>query len=223
MHCKEKSALKLFLAITTATMRMMHTMMLAVTRSIEDCSGTQSAGGSRQSVIGTDFGNLHHSSLFVNLCFRGRPGGAGRSNDRTFVRDIGRSRREILNIFITISFLPGESKVKLLLKHFLSRLLRVAYDKVLNEYDLLAMPTTAIKSQPIPAPDASREESFQRATEMLANTSPFDITHHPEMALPCGMSEGLPISLMLIGKHFDESTIYRAAHGFQEGTDWKKM
>ena len=105
----------------------------------------------------------------------------------------------------------------------LSRLLRAAYDKVLNEYDLLAMPTTAIKSQPIPAPDASREESFQRALEMSDNTAPFDITHHPAMALPCGMSEDLPISLMLIGKHFDESTIYRAAHGFQEGTDWKKM
>ena len=105
----------------------------------------------------------------------------------------------------------------------LSRLLRAEYDKVLNEYDLLAMPTTAIKSQPIPAPEASREESFQRGHEMAANTSPFDITHPPAMALPCGMSEDLPISLMLIGKHFDETTIYRAAHGFQEGTDWEKM
>jgi len=48
-------------------------------------------------------------------------------------------------------------------------------------------------------------------------------TSTPAMAIPCGMSEGLPISLMLIGKHFEESSIYRAAHGFQEGTDWKKM
>ena len=39
----------------------------------------------------------------------------------------------------------------------LCRLLRAAYDKVLNEYDLLAMPTT-IKAQPMPAPYASREE-----------------------------------------------------------------
>ena len=102
----------------------------------------------------------------------------------------------------------------------LCRLLRAAYDKVLNDYDLLAMPTT-IKAQPHPAPDASREEYIQRATEMHANTCHFNLTHHPAMAIPCGMSEGLPVSLMLIGKHFDESTIYRAAHGFQEGTDWK--
>ena len=76
---------------------------------------------------------------------------------------------------------------------------------------------------PIPAPEASREEYVQRSNEMIANTAPFDFTHHPAMAIPCGMSEGLPVSLQLIGKHFDESTIYRAAHGFQEGTDWKEM
>ena len=104
----------------------------------------------------------------------------------------------------------------------LSRLLRAAYDKVLDDYDLLAMPTT-IKAQPHAAPDASREEYIQKTNEMHANTCPFNITHHPAMAIPCGMSEGLPISLMLVGKHFDESTIYRAAHGFQEGTDWKEM
>ena len=104
----------------------------------------------------------------------------------------------------------------------LSRLLRAEYDKVLNEYDLLAMPTT-IKAPPMPAPDASREEYVKGCVPYHANTCPFNLTHHPAMAIPCGMSEGLPISLMLIGKHFDESTIYRAAHGFQEGTDWKEM
>ena len=104
----------------------------------------------------------------------------------------------------------------------LSRLLRAAYDKVLNEYDLLAMPTT-IKALPHPAPDASREEYIKGCVPYHANTCPQNLTHHPAMAIPCGMSEGLPISLMLVGKHFDESTIYRAAHGFQEGTDWKEM
>ena len=98
----------------------------------------------------------------------------------------------------------------------LSRLLTEAYDKVLAEYDLLAMPTTVLKSQPIPKKDASREEIIQRGFEMNANTCPFDITHHPAMAIPCGKSEGLPVSLQLVGKHFDEPSIYRAAHAFQE-------
>ena len=105
----------------------------------------------------------------------------------------------------------------------ITRLLTAAYDNVLNDYDLLVMPTTALKATPLPAPDASREEYVQKALEMISNTAPFDITHHPAMAIPCGMSKGLPVSMMLVGKHFEESTIYQAAHAFEKGTNWKKM
>ena len=59
--------------------------------------------------------------------------------------------------------------------------------------------------------------------EMLGNTAPFDITHHPAMSVPCGMVDGLPVGLMLVGRHFDEMTIYRAAHAFEQAGDWKKM
>ena len=52
---------------------------------------------------------------------------------------------------------------------------------------------------------------------MITNTAPFDITHHPAMAIPCGMSDGLPVSLMLVGKHWDEPTIYRAAVRLRAG------
>jgi Asp-tRNA(Asn)/Glu-tRNA(Gln) amidotransferase A subunit family amidase len=41
------------------------------------------------------------------------------------------------------------------------------------------------------------------------------------MAVPCGMGGGLPISMMLVGKHFGESAIYRAAHAFAQAADWK--
>jgi amidase len=58
---------------------------------------------------------------------------------------------------------------------------------------------------------------------MIGNTCPFDITHHPAMTLPCGLIEGLSVGLMLVGKHFDEPTIYRAAHAFEQAEDWKKM
>ena len=43
------------------------------------------------------------------------------------------------------------------------------------------------------------------------------------MAIPCGMSDGLPVSMMLIGKHWDEPTIYRAAYAFEQGSEWTKM
>ena len=85
------------------------------------------------------------------------------------------------------------------------------------------MPTTPIKATELPAPGASREEYVDRALNMISNTAPFDITHHPAMAIPCGMADGLPVSLMLVGRHFDEPTIYRAAFAFERTTDWKAM
>jgi amidase len=103
------------------------------------------------------------------------------------------------------------------------RLLTAAYDAKLAEYDLLMMPTTPIKASKLPDPSATREEYVDKALNMIGNTSPFDITHHPAMAIPCGMSDGLPVSLMLVGKHFDEPTIYRAAFAFERGEDWKTM
>ena len=92
-----------------------------------------------------------------------------------------------------------------------------------QSYDLLLMPTTPMKATPLPAPGASREEYVARALEMITNTAPFDITHHPAMSVPCGMVDGLPVGLMLVGRHFDEPTIYRAAHAFEQSGDWKKM
>lgn len=105
----------------------------------------------------------------------------------------------------------------------ITRLLTAAYDAALAEHDLLLMPTTPIKATELPPPDASRELYVERALNMISNTAPFDITHHPAMALPCGFVDGLPASVMLVGKHFDEPTIYKAAFVFEQSGDWKAM
>jgi amidase len=98
-----------------------------------------------------------------------------------------------------------------------------AFDAVLAKYDLLLMPTTPMKATPIPKPNASREEYIMRALEMITNTAPFDLTHHPAMSIPCGMIDGLRAGLILIARHFHESTIYRAADAFEQSVDWKKI
>ena len=105
----------------------------------------------------------------------------------------------------------------------LSRKLRAAYDAALNQYDLLLMPTLPMKATPLPKPGAPIEEIVARGFEMLPNTAPFDATGHPAMSIPCGMSKGLPVGMMLIGKHFDEATIYRGAYAFEQAKDWKKL
>ncbi len=96
------------------------------------------------------------------------------------------------------------------------RQLRAGYDAALARHDLLLLPTTPMKAQPLPAADCAVTEWCQRATEMLVNTCPTDVSHHPAISVPCGRSDGLPIGMMLIGRHFDEATIYRAAHAFEQ-------
>jgi amidase len=105
----------------------------------------------------------------------------------------------------------------------IARRLRASYDAVLGDYDLLLMPTLPIKASKLPEPGDPEADVFARAFEMLENTAPFDVTGHPAMAVPCGMGGGLPISMMLVGKHFGESTIYRAAHAFEQAADWKSL
>ena len=58
---------------------------------------------------------------------------------------------------------------------------------------------------------------------MFGNSGVFNVTGHPALSLPCGLSDGLPIGLMLVGKHFDESTLYTAAHAFERAADWKGL
>ena len=103
----------------------------------------------------------------------------------------------------------------------LARQLGAAYDRTLADYDLLLMPTLPIKASKLPDDDAPIGEIVARALEMIPNTSPFDVTGHPAMSLPCGKVDGLPVGLMLIGRHYAEKTIYRAAHAYEQGVDWQ--
>jgi amidase len=98
----------------------------------------------------------------------------------------------------------------------LARSLVAAYDEALREVDLLLMPTIPTKATRIPGPDAPREERMARALEMIPNTAPFDVTGHPAMNVPCARSEGLPVGLMLVGRRWEDATVLRAAHAFEQ-------
>jgi amidase len=138
-------------------------------------------------------------------------------------------RANELSDTLKISMLLGHYFIKHYRGHFyakaqnLSRKLRAAYDAAFSKHDLLLMPTLPLKATQLPPADAPRELYIQRAFEMIPNTAPFDATGHPAMSIPCGMSDSLPIGLMIVGRHYDESTIYRAAAAFEKAADWKKM
>ena len=55
----------------------------------------------------------------------------------------------------------------------------------------------------------------------LGYTSPFNVSGSPCLTLPCGIAVvGLPIGFQLIGPHLSEPTLLRAAHAYQQATDW---
>lgn len=101
--------------------------------------------------------------------------------------------------------------------------LRERYDAALARYDLLLMPTTPMKASPLPAADADLVTSALATLAPLPNTMPFNYTHHPAMSLPCGLREGLPVGMMLVGSHFDEATIFRAAYAFEQHENWREL
>lgn len=105
----------------------------------------------------------------------------------------------------------------------LVRRLRRSYDNTLGRFDLLAMPTIQMKATPLPPPDAPLSLYIQRAFEMIVNTAPFNCTGHPAMSVPCGLRDGLPVGMMLVAKHYEESTIYRAAYEFEQSVNWQNI
>jgi amidase len=99
----------------------------------------------------------------------------------------------------------------------LGRRLKARYAEALERFDVLVLPTTAMKARPIPV-DATIPDVLAAALGNLHNTSPFDVTGNPALSVPCGMSDGLPVGMMLIGRHFDDATVLRAGHAYQSAT-----
>jgi aspartyl-tRNA(Asn)/glutamyl-tRNA(Gln) amidotransferase subunit A len=85
----------------------------------------------------------------------------------------------------------------------------------LKVVDVLATPTAPVTP---PAFSAVFDPNFPFAR---SNMAPFNMSGLPALALPCGFSKaGLPISLQLAGRPFDEATVLRAGHAYEGATPW---
>ena len=97
-----------------------------------------------------------------------------------------------------------------------------AMREALESVDLLATPTT-----PIPAARIGQENVRYGGVEepvlnaMIRCTAPFNASGLPALSLPCGFTRaGLPIGLQIVGRPFDEVTVLRAGHAYEQATDW---
>jgi aspartyl-tRNA(Asn)/glutamyl-tRNA(Gln) amidotransferase subunit A len=92
---------------------------------------------------------------------------------------------------------------------------RAAFETV----DLLIGPTT-------PTPAFAIGAKIDDPVTMYLNdiyTIGANLAGLPGISLPCGLIDGLPMGLQLIGPHFSESKLLNAAHGYQQATDWHRQ
>jgi aspartyl-tRNA(Asn)/glutamyl-tRNA(Gln) amidotransferase subunit A len=93
---------------------------------------------------------------------------------------------------------------------------------MLETVDVLVTPTTPITAVRIGQETVRYggiEESVLGA--MIRCTAPFNATHLPALSLPCGFNRaGLPIGLQIAGRPFDEATVLRVGHAYEQATDW---
>ena len=95
--------------------------------------------------------------------------------------------------------------------------LREDMHRVLDDVDVLATPTTPGTA---PAFSAVLDPNFPFAR---SNMAPFNMAGLPALALPCGFAPGgLPMSLQLAGRPFDEATVLRAGHAYEQATEWHR-
>jgi aspartyl-tRNA(Asn)/glutamyl-tRNA(Gln) amidotransferase subunit A len=92
----------------------------------------------------------------------------------------------------------------------------------MQDYDLLVTPTL-----PIAAFEAGRLSPGDSSTGKWVNWTPFsypfNLTQQPAASVACGFTRaGLPIGLHVIGRMFDDRSVLKACHSFEQATDWHK-
>ena len=103
---------------------------------------------------------------------------------------------------------------------------RAAFDRaarrLLEDVDLLAGPTEPVTAPPLLQQQVlAGEQEIGTVAALTQYTRPYNITGFPAISVPCGFSSGnMPIGLQLAGRPFDEETVLRAAHAYEQSTHW---
>jgi aspartyl-tRNA(Asn)/glutamyl-tRNA(Gln) amidotransferase subunit A len=103
-----------------------------------------------------------------------------------------------------------------------ARLTRQFVGEIFSEVDVLVAPTI-----PEPAPSlveakaGTVDEFVARMGRFSRLTRPFNGLGLPALSLPCGFSRnGLPLALQIVGRPFDETTVLRLGHAYEQVTPW---
>ena len=130
----------------------------------------------------------------------------GQTRDRGFGPEV--KRRIILGTFVLSS---GYYDAYYLRAQKVRTLIRRDFEQAFAACDVVATPTT-------PTPAFRFGEKTADPLQMyLADifTVPANLAGIPGLSVPCGLADGLPVGLQLLGRAFDEATLFRAGHAYQ--------
>src|SRR5436190_22286414 len=90
------------------------------------------------------------------------------------------------------------------------------FDSAMQSVDILM--TAAAPSEAPPIDQVPKFALFERPSL----TIPFNLTGSPAMSVCCGYTEaGLPLSFQIVGKRFEDATVLRLAHAYEQATSWR--
>lgn len=89
------------------------------------------------------------------------------------------------------------------------------FSNIFADYDVIVGPTTPTTAYKI---GEEIDSSTSYAGDLLTVSA--NLAGVPAITVPSGVANGLPLGLQVIGKHFDEQTILRVAHAFEQATDF---
>jgi len=122
--------------------------------------------------------------------------------------------------FLTGSIIPAQAYYK---AQKIRAVLRQQILDALEKVDVLVLPTgpvTAPLVESVPGIE-SKEHSLTGLAGRISFTGPFNLAGTPAISVPCGFSAaGMPMGLQIVGKPFDEETVLRVAHAYEQNTDW---
>jgi aspartyl-tRNA(Asn)/glutamyl-tRNA(Gln) amidotransferase subunit A len=89
-------------------------------------------------------------------------------------------------------------------------------DRAMADLDLVM--TAAAPSEAPPIDAVPKFGTLQ----LPSLTIPFNVTGSPAMSVCCGYTDtGLPLSFQIVGKRFQDATVLRAAHAYEQATEWR--
>ena len=93
----------------------------------------------------------------------------------------------------------------------------------LDKYDIIILPTGPVAAPTIEASTGRPGGYYQGRLDLGRRryTSPAALAGLPALSIPSGFSDaGLPIGMQIIGRAFDEATLFRVGQAYETATEW---